>query len=58
MTKTNTVAPVTAATENLIALKHVMTAAVGRKMMRTFLGDGYSTVQAATFAGSVTAIAM
>ena len=58
MSKTNTTATATAATENLTALKHVMTAAVGRKMMRTFLGDGYSPAQAATFAGSVTAIAM
>ena len=58
MTKTNTTATATAATENLTALKHVMTAAVGRKMMRTFLGDGYSPAQAATLAGSVTAIAM
>ena len=58
MTKTNTIATTTAATENLNALKHVMTAAVGRKMMRTFLGDGYSPAQAVTFAGSVTAVAM
>lgn len=58
MTKTNTTATATATTENLTALKHVMTAAVGRKMMRTFLGDGYSPAQAATLAGSVTAIAM
>lgn len=58
MSKTNTIATATVATENLTALKHVMTAAVGRKMMRTFLGDGYSPAQAATFAGSVTAIAM
>ena len=58
MSKTNTTATATVATENLTALKHVMTAAVGRKMMRTFLGDGYSPAQAATFAGSVTAIAM
>ena len=55
---TNTTATATATTENLTAIKSVMTAAVGRKMMRTILGDGYSPVQAVTLASSVVAVAM
>lgn len=53
--KTNTT---TAATENLVALKSVMTAAVGRKMMRLLLGDGYSPAQAVTLASAVTTVSM
>ena len=53
--KTNTT---TAATENLTALKSVMTAAVGRKMMRLLLGDGYSPAQAVTLASAVTTVSM
>ena len=54
MSKTNT----TAATENLTAIKSVMTAAVGRKMMRFLLGDGYSPAQAVTLASAVTTVSM
>lgn len=55
MTKTNTT---TVATENLTAIKSVMTAAVGRKMMRLLLGDGYSPAQAVTLASAVTTVSM
>lgn len=55
MSKTNTT---TAATENLTAIKSVMTAAVGRKMMRFLLGDGYSPAQAVTLASAVTTVSM
>ena len=55
MSKTNTT---TAATENLAAIKSVMTAAVGRKMMRLLLGDGYSPAQAVTLASAVTTVSM
>lgn len=55
MTKTNTT---TATTENLTAIKSVMTAAVGRKMMRLLLGDGYSPAQAVTLASAVTTVSM
>ena len=55
MSKTNTT---TAATENLAAIKSVMTVAVGRKMMRLLLGDGYSPAQAVTLASAVTTVSM
>ena len=55
MSKTNTT---TVATENLAAIKSVMTAAVGRKMMRLLLGDGYSPAQAVTLASAVTTVSM
>ena len=62
MTKTNTTATATATTtaaaENLTAIKSVMTAAVGRKMMRLLLGDGYSPAQAVTLASAVTTVSM
>ena len=57
MTKTTAIAT-TATAENINALKNVMTAAVGRKMLNLLLGDSYTPVQAVTLASSVTTVAM